>query len=99
MPMGSEAIKPHRSCKASCEKDFQLGYNARGATAVHHSMVNARARISSLEKRVGCTLGGRTGTQRVFRAQDFSFQRRDPCLELMRRQRRQILAQDDIGLR
>jgi hypothetical protein len=96
--MVSEAIKPHAFGKASCEKDFQLGYDASGAGRVHHSMVNARARISPLEKCVGCTLGGGTGAQRVFRAQDFSFQRRNPRLELMRGEMRQILAQDDIGL-
>src|SRR5580765_8278230 len=63
------------SCKASCEKDFQLGYDARGAGPFTIQWLT-KARMSALEKRIRCTLGGRTGAQRVFRAQDFSFQDR-----------------------
>jgi len=61
-------------------------------------MVNARARCSAFEKRIRGTLGGRTGAQRIFRAQDFSFQKRDARLKLMCGELRQILTQDDIGL-
>src|SRR5258705_3093830 len=80
------------------KKRFTNWLRSEAATAIHHSMVNVRDRVSAFEKRIGRALGGRTGAQCIFCAQDLCFQRRDPRLELMRRKRRQILAQDDVGL-